>query len=390
LIFCSEDDVTLGATNVHEYYWNDGTAHFTAAPFTFPDSKSNAVITADINGDNWPDVLFGNDGQNRIFINDQSGGFVEETDSRLPAIEDLSQDLALADVDGDGDLDLFAGNEDGNRLLLNNGSGVFSDVTLDRLPQGLNMETRKAIFADVDLDGDQDVYLCNVAFIPGKDRQNRLYLNDGNGFFTDATATHLPAELKHSLDAVFVDINNDGDLDLFVCGISISNGSLGAAPIDAYFNDGSGVFTPNNLLAFGPDYLVKGLGLFAADYNGDGKTDIYVCDRKDNHSNTKDVLLLAAVTSPVSNFGHLPDAINLFPNPGKQNFTLVFNNMAAVNTSFGLYDDTGKRVATPTVNQLSPNRFLLDCSDCDLSAGIYWLLIGNGGRQWYKQWRVRG
>jgi len=122
LVFCSEDDVTIGNTNVHEYYRNDGSANFTTAPFQFPDSKSNAVITVDLNGDKWPDLIFGNDGQNRVFINDQTGKFIEETVTRLPEINDLTQDLNLSDVDGDDDLDLFVGNEDGNRLLINDGT----------------------------------------------------------------------------------------------------------------------------------------------------------------------------------------------------------------------------------------------------------------------------
>ncbi|MFK7810539.1 MAG: FG-GAP-like repeat-containing protein [Saprospiraceae bacterium] len=388
LVFCSEDDVTIGSTDVHEYYLNNGFAKFTQAPFHFPDSKSNAVIAADLNGDKWPDLIFGNDGQNSIFINDQKGGFLEETTNRLPQMNDLTQDLNLEDIDKDGDLDLFVGNENGNRLLINDGFGIFTDESLTRLPQGVNMETRKITFADVDLDGDPDVYLSNVSFISGKNRQNRLYLNDGSGRFSDETESRIPAELKHSLDALFLDVNNDGDLDLFVCGINISNSTLTMAPVSAYINDGSGKFTADNEVAFGPDYLVKGLGMFAADFNGDGKTDIYVCDRNDSKTKSKDILLLASKTSAVLNLGNLSDPINLFPNPGESSMTVLFQGVNAINTSFGLYNSAGKLVATPEINRVSRNHFVLDCSSYDLKAGVYWLLIGSGGKQWYKQWKV--
>lgn len=389
LVFCSEDDVTIGGTNVHEYYWNDGMANFTTAPFQFPDSKSNAVIAEDINGDQWPDLIFGNDGQNRIFINDQRGSFIEETATRLPEINDLTQDLNLTDVDGDDDLDLFVANEDGNRLLINDGTGVFVDESIDRLPQGVSMETRKVSFADVDLDGDQDAYLSNVAFLTGMNRQNRLYLNNGAGVFADSTSSHLPEELGHSLDAVFMDLNDDGDLDLFVCGLDISNNAIAIAPINAYINNGSGVFAKDNEVAFGPDYLVKGLGMFTADYNGDGKEDIYICDRSDNKTTTKDVLLLGAQRSAVLNLGNLSDPINLLPNPGESTFTVLFRDVEPVNTSFGLYDEAGKLVANPKVTRMAMDRFVLDCSAYPLSVGVYWLLISNGGKQWYKQWMVR-
>ncbi|MFN7116054.1 MAG: FG-GAP repeat domain-containing protein [Saprospiraceae bacterium] len=168
LIFCSEDDINFGITPTHEYYLNDGTGKFTSAPFQFPDSEANAVLAMDVNKDGAMDVIFGNKGQNTLFINRGDGTFVNETATRLPLINRTTQDLAFADIDGDSDLDLFAGNENGNLLLLNNGAGIFTDVTATRLPAGVNMETRKVTFGDVDNDGDADVFLANVGFIPVK------------------------------------------------------------------------------------------------------------------------------------------------------------------------------------------------------------------------------
>ena len=102
------------------------------------------------------------------------------------------QALALSDVDGDGDADLvlgmfpFPGNSGKNRLYLNDGTGIFTDVTDVRLSQDRGSSTTAMALGDVDGDGDPDLIFGNA---PGR---TRLYLNDGNGSFTDATAARLP------------------------------------------------------------------------------------------------------------------------------------------------------------------------------------------------------
>jgi hypothetical protein len=287
LIFCSEDDIRLGRTNVHEYYLNDGAGRFTTAPYIFPDSEANAVISTDLTGDGAPEVLFGNNGQNFLLINNGAGAFTNETAMRLPAINDVTQDLLLADFDGDGDLDLFAGNETGNRLLINDGAAKFADESTARLPAGLNLETRKVAAGDVDGDRDLDIFLSNVGFIPGKNRQNRLFINDGRGFFKDSTATHLPADNEDTLDGIFEDVDFDGDLDLVIANVNLQL----AGRLKIYVNNGRGRFADGTPAILPQAYFINALGVIAADLNGDGARDLYFCDRN-NGSNGKDVLLL--------------------------------------------------------------------------------------------------
>ncbi len=390
LLFCSEDDITQGWLNVHEFYLNDGNGQFTeSSTYQFPDSKANAVIAADLNDDDWPDVLFGNDGQNTLFINDQSGGFTDETSTRLPANSNTTQDLALEDIDDDGDLDLFVGNEDGNKLLINDGTGTFTDETTSRLPQGVNMETRKATFGDVDLDGDPDLFLANVEFIPGKNRQNRLYLNDGTGTFTDETATRLPPELELTLDGIFLDVDFDGDPDLITCGISVANSAIAPAPVDAYFNDGTGIFSKDSEMILGGNYPVKGLGLIAADLNGDGHSDLYVCDRKDNNDPTKDLLLLGDVTISIENVIPKDEGVKLFPNPGDSVLTLRFDK-SVEKAVFRLYDASGQLVARPQVDRQSDNTIVLRFPNVRLPKGNYWLQIDSIEDHWLVPWQVVG
>jgi pimeloyl-ACP methyl ester carboxylesterase len=277
LIFCSEDD------RVHEYYLNTGKGVFREAPWHFPDSEANAVLSADLNGDKKPDVVFGNKGQNQVFINDGKGGFAPDP-KRLPDIQRVTQDLALLDVDGDGDLDYLEGNEDGNVLCLNNGKGFFKDVSASHLPALADMETRKIAFADVDNDGDTDLFFANVAFQPGKNPQNRLYLNNGKGVFSDVTGAQLPADTDHTIDAVFEDLNLDGSPDLLLANVF-------GAPLKAYLNNGKGVFEDQSDRVFGKKYLRDALGIIAVDLNADGRRDLYVCDRYNPALDRKDLLL---------------------------------------------------------------------------------------------------
>lgn len=275
IVFVSEDD------HVHEYYLNDGTAHFTDVSSRLPQSTANAVAAADLTGDGFPDLVIGNAGQDLFLVNDGKGSFIDETATRLPKEENVTQDLELADIDADGDLDMVIGNEDGDKVLVNDGKGHFTDETGKRADFPATMETRKVTFADVDLDGDLDFFLSNVAFIPGKDPQDRLYLNDGEGHFLDGTINHLPADYEHTLDGKFVDVDGDGDLDLIT-------GNFPNRTVKAFLNDGTGVFTEASATVLPPDVTGSVLGLEIADLDGDGVADIYVCNRGE-----KDRLLLA-------------------------------------------------------------------------------------------------
>ncbi|MCA8965690.1 MAG: VCBS repeat-containing protein, partial [Planctomycetes bacterium] len=106
---------------------------------------------------------------------------------------DYTHALALGDVDGDGDLDLVVGNSGflgggQTRLYFNDGAGRFSDETATRLPVDHQI-TRAVALGDVDGDGDLDLVIGNSPIYGTVTGQNRPYLNDGTGTFSDVTAT---------------------------------------------------------------------------------------------------------------------------------------------------------------------------------------------------------
>ena len=276
VVVVTEDDV------VNEYYLNDGAGRFTDAGDRWPvDGTSNAVLAADLTGDGAPDLLVGNNGQNRLLVNDGTGHFADETAARLPERDDVTQDLELGDVAGDGDLDLIVGNEDDNRLMINDGSGTFRDAAPDAIPLiDPPEETREADFGDVDGDGDLDLIFANVRlFVPDAVRQNRLLLNDGSGRFTDATARRLPADDQSSLDADFVDLDGDGDLDVVTSNVLFDGESIGSAPYGVLLNDGSGRFSDATATAFADGVTGRGLDAEAHDFDGDDRVDLFLCSR---------------------------------------------------------------------------------------------------------------
>ena len=262
ILFVSEDD------QVNEYYRNKGNAYFELSKHPLPvTGTSNAVEAIDLDGDGDRDILIGNAGQNTALLN-QQGQFVDATTERLPINTFTTQDLELGDIDGDGDLDILEGNETYNRLLINDGQGVFT-YDKARLP-AVNDQTRDADFGDIDADGDLDIFFANVDFSGFGDPQNRLLLNDGKGFFTEVTVTHLPVSNYRTVDADFIDLDRDGDLDI-LCG----NRFNGASQL-ALLNDGQGKFT-DHTKAILPDLNCYAFDFQAADFNGDGRQDLYIC-----------------------------------------------------------------------------------------------------------------
>jgi len=279
LVFVSEDDV------VNEYYWNDGAGFFTDVSNLLPvNGVSNAVEWADLTGDGFPDLLIGNRGQNVFLRNDGAGGFIDETGARFPIDTRTTQDLELGDVDADGDLDLIVANEEENRLWLNRGNGTFVDaVGRIPVPPG-GEETRETALGDIDGDGDLDLFFANVDFFTGFEPPNRLLVNDGNGQFTDESTERLPFFETSSVDVDFEDAEGDGDLDLLIAN---------TGGFQLLLNEGNGVFVDATSPLVSTDPGATVFDIEPADYDGDGRVDLYLSDF------FSDDRLLFAVDSPI-------------------------------------------------------------------------------------------
>ncbi|MEM7374962.1 MAG: FG-GAP-like repeat-containing protein [Bacteroidota bacterium] len=232
---------------------------------------------ADINNDGWIDIFAcHDDADSRKYENDGTGGFSMNNSllntTTSPASDNSGNYASIwTDYDNDGDLDMYLskcrlGVTDPtdprrvNKLMNNNGSNVFTDVAVTAVLQP-GTQTWTTDFADVDNDGDLD------AFINNHDADCQLFLNNGSGTFTDATAGSgfLPTLSSGAsllgIQAIFRDFNNDGYVDLLYAGEEHF----------LFYNDGDGTFT----VAANP-FNLKDIHSFAiGDLNHDGFLDIY-------------------------------------------------------------------------------------------------------------------
>ncbi|MBI4354171.1 MAG: S8 family serine peptidase [Candidatus Omnitrophica bacterium] len=193
------------------------------------------------------------------------------TPSGLPLNEMATLHTNLGDVDNDGDLDAFVIDHDSGQLFRNNGDGTFTGV--DPKVTGVLLHYA-SVFLDVDNDGDQDLFVTGEA--------GRLFLNQGDGTFTDFS---VPSGLGgvRSYQVVAVDYNKDGWVDL-VDG-------------DVYKNNGDRTFTQVTAQAGLPGAITWDGGFLAAfDYDNDGDQDIMVGGRfyRNNGSGAFAVSLTAA------------------------------------------------------------------------------------------------
>ena len=241
---------------------------------TGPTVMSEGCVLVDVDGDTDLDVVFANGYvlstsgsaiQPTILINkiNQSLGLVDETATRLPTLAIKGTLVIAFDIEGDGDKDLvFSCNGPSQqRVYVNNGAGVFTDESVARLG-ALNIAVAGCAYGDVDQDGDYDLFL-NDELASG---QLKLFMNNGAGVFTNATATRVAVAPKsNQQDVVLCDIDNDWDLDVINFGKSSGQ--------QIFFNDGTGHF-----LTFTTALLPAGTGLTyegeAADLDHDGDLDM--------------------------------------------------------------------------------------------------------------------
>lgn len=175
----------------------------------------NAVFDWDNDGDG--DVLICGWGESTKFYENQGNLQFVDISEKLNLVPPYDfNDAVIADVDNDGYLDLYFTDEHyPNRLLLNSGGGEFRDISET---SGLNLEaiSQTAAFADVDLDGDADLYVANWL------APDWFFENDGKGHFSLREITIPSCTDSNSSNSVsFADVDNDGDYDLFV---AVKNG----------------------------------------------------------------------------------------------------------------------------------------------------------------------
>ena len=195
--------------------------------------------------------------------------------------------LAVGDIDNDDRPDIFfAGNMVADALYWNEGDLHFSDITTAagiRQDQGWSTGIT---MADVNQDGLLDIYVCRFGWtLSPDDKRNLLYINNGDRTFTEQAAQYGINDGGFSTQATFFDMDEDGDLDLYVVNQPPDSRLISRYRVDLnaiqegisdrlYRNDGTH-FTDVTKEAgiFNRGY---GLNAVASDLNGDGRTDIYV------------------------------------------------------------------------------------------------------------------
>jgi enediyne biosynthesis protein E4 len=292
------------------------------------------------------------------------------------APESMPGGVAVFDYNGDGRPDIFFTNgadiaslkkdspKYSNRLFRNDGGGVFTDVTAAAGLEGAGYDMGVAV-GDYDNDGHPDIFVAGL-------HRNTLYHNNGNGTFTDITAKAglAPASDPQygplwAITAGWVDVNNDGLLDLFI--VNYMQWSYSAQPLcsfrgiadycspkfykgqpnQLFLNKGDGTFEDVSQTWGIRDHVGKGMGVGMADYDLDGRSDLFVTNDglynslfHNLGSKFEEVAFEAGVA--LQEDGNFISGMGLdfrdFNNDGRPDIAFVALN----NQTFPLYENTGK------------------------------------------------
>jgi tetratricopeptide (TPR) repeat protein len=252
---------------------------------------TRSVAMGDLNKDGFLDIYLANgrhsdDPMERnypdnLFLSTGPGTYENSTNSSgLGGLDPLcSMSVNMADFDNDGDLDIYVVHDylAPNRLWRNDGKGRFTEEAQSLNAAGVDNDGRfgnskAAVFGDVDNDGDLDLFLANAAqprFIPFAD-QSMLLMNSGRPEFTfmDRTASSGVLYEPSAYQPALNDVNNDGLPDLFLCA------EAAGEPARLYLGRGHGVFSDITWLA---NIRVDGVkGCAFADVDLDGDVDLFV------------------------------------------------------------------------------------------------------------------
>jgi ASPIC/UnbV protein/type IX secretion system substrate protein/VCBS repeat protein len=235
-----------------------------------------AMAAGDINNDGYNDVIGGDYNYTKLVVASPDG--TSYTHSNLPGASFFAQGSNFADINNDGLIDIFACNDDAeSRIWSNNGDGTFSEadswIDMATSPVSDNSGNYGSLWTDFDNDGDIDLYIakCRQGVNDPADprRINALFVNDGNNNYTERADEFGLKIGWQSWTSDFNDIDNDGDMDVFLTNHDFANMLME--------NDGSGHFrdisTDQNIGITTTSFPIQGV---MRDFDNDGFMDILV------------------------------------------------------------------------------------------------------------------
>lgn len=342
------------------------------------EAKGSGVCLLDYDNDGWLDIYFVNgstfeahDGKAppphaALFHNNHDGTFTDVTERAGVANDRWGLGCAVGDYDNDGYPDLYVTNIGANRLYHNNRNGTFSDVAsmagvdLDPGPGSIAVDHTGVTFGDYDGDGRLDIFvagyikydfanpplagsktvgysfcryrganvMCGPRGLEGAG--DHLFHNNGDGKFTDVSekAGVNDPHGYYGLGTVFLDVNNDGKVDLVVANDSTPN--------FLYINKGDGTFEDQSFLsgyAFnGAGRELSNMGIAVGDYENNGHVslvntafsdDYNVLFQNDGNGNFNDVSFEAQIAEPTMPFVGFGDGFLDYDNDGWKDLMFI-------------------------------------------------------------------
>lgn len=254
-------------------YTNNGSGTFTqilSGPTVNDFGYSETAAWGDYDNDGFVDLYVTNSAgskKNFLYHNNGNNTFTKIITGAVVNDAKDSRSVNWTDIDNDNDLDLFITNESNQNedLYRNDGNGFFTKLTTGPLLNNAG-STMSGSWGDYDNDGDLDVFLANDG------SSNALFRNDGNFNFTKIISDTVSKTNGHSFSSSWSDVDNDGDLDLFVTN---AFGTTLKQLNYFYTNNGNGSFTKNSTDVIAND-STWAYGCAFGDYDNDGFEDLAV------------------------------------------------------------------------------------------------------------------
>lgn len=227
------------------------------------------LSVADFNGDGWDDITLAHHEGNIRFYAGNGVGY-DEVQFDLPPYPEEAKAPLWADIDNDGDQDLFITYRlAANKLYRNNGDMQFEDISAICGISQASFRSYGASFGDFDNDGLLDLFVANYAY-GQHPPTNELYRNLGNGLFEDVTGAFAMGEpVTHSFQGHWVDFNEDGLLDLHLIRDRLDSENR------YYQQQEDGSFS-QVAHSMGLDLAINAMCTSISDYDRDGDQDLYM------------------------------------------------------------------------------------------------------------------